>query len=78
MRVGVVSRTDTDAVFPVTRRVIELLESQGVEVLVETETAMALEMKNETIDLTDMEATRPSSASTWAGGASSARFSRKR
>jgi NAD+ kinase len=56
MRVGVVSRTDTDAVFPVTRRVIELLESQGVEVLVETETAMALEMKNETIDLTDMEA----------------------
>jgi NAD+ kinase len=56
MRVGVVSRTDTDAAFPVTRRVIELLESQGVEVLVETETAMALEMKNETVDLTDMEA----------------------
>jgi len=56
MRVGVVSRIDTDAVFPVTRRVIEHLESQGVEVLVETETAMALEMKNETIDLTDMEA----------------------
>ncbi len=56
MRVGVVSRTDTDAVFPVTRKVIELLESQRVEVLVETETAMALEMKNETIDLTDMEA----------------------
>ena len=53
---GVVSRTDTEAVFPVARRVIELLESRGVEVLVETETAMALEMKNETVDLTDIEA----------------------
>lgn len=56
MKVGVVSRTDTDAAFPVTRKVIELLESRGTEVLVETETAMALEMKNETVDLTDMEA----------------------
>ena len=32
MRVGVVSRTDIDAVFPVTRRVIQLLEEKGVEV----------------------------------------------
>ncbi len=56
MKAGVVSRTDTDAAFPVTRKVIELLENRGAEVLVETETAMALEMKNETVDLTDMEA----------------------
>jgi NAD+ kinase len=56
MRVGVVSRTDIDAVLPVTRRVIELLEEKGVEVLVETETAMALELDAKTVDLTDIEA----------------------
>ncbi len=56
MRVGVVSRTDIDAVFPVTRRIIEVLEKKGVEVLVETETAMALNMNSETVDLTDIEA----------------------
>jgi NAD+ kinase len=56
MKVGVVSRTDIDAVFPVTRRVIELLEERGVEVLIETETAMALEANSETVDLTDIEA----------------------
>ncbi|MCX6649297.1 MAG: NAD(+)/NADH kinase [Candidatus Bathyarchaeota archaeon] len=56
MRVGVVSRTDIDAVFPITRRIIEVLEKKGVEVLVETETAMALNMNSETVDLTDIEA----------------------
>jgi NAD+ kinase len=56
MRVGVVSRTDIDEVFPVTRRVIEILEKRGVEVLVETETAMAINMNSETVDLTDIEA----------------------
>jgi NAD+ kinase len=56
MRVGVVSRTDIDAVFPVTRKVIEILEKKGVDVLVETETAMALNMNSETVDLTDIEA----------------------
>jgi NAD+ kinase len=56
MRVGVVSRTDTDAAFPVTRRAINLLKSCGVDVLVETETAMALEMDTKTVDLTDIEA----------------------
>ncbi len=56
MRVGVVSRTDIDAVFPVTRRVIELLEAKGVDVLVETETAMALNLDCKTVDLTDIEA----------------------
>jgi NAD+ kinase len=56
MRVGVVSRTDIEAVFPVTRRVIQLLEAKEVEVLVETETAMALELDTETVDLTDIEA----------------------
>ena len=56
MRVGVVSRTDIDAVFPVTRKVIEILEKKGVEVLVETETAMALNTNSETVDLTDIEA----------------------
>jgi NAD+ kinase len=56
MKVGVVSRTDIDAVFPITRRIIEILEMKGVEVFVETETAMALNMNSETVDLTDIEA----------------------
>jgi NAD+ kinase len=56
MKVGVVSRTDIDAVFPVTRRIIEILEEKRVEVLVETETAMALNMNAATVDLTDIEA----------------------
>src|SRR5512136_1969988 len=56
MRVGVVSRTDTDAVFPVTKRVMRALEKRGIEVLVETETAMALEMNSRTVDLTEIEA----------------------
>ncbi len=56
MRAGVVSRIDIEDAFPVTRRVIELLEKRGVEVLVETETAMALEMDADTVDLTDIEA----------------------
>ena len=56
MRVGVVSRTDIDAVFPVTKRVIKALEKGGAEVLVETETAMALDMNSETVDLTEIDA----------------------
>jgi NAD+ kinase len=56
MRVGVVSRTDIDAVFPVTKKVIKALEKKGVEVLVETETSMALEMNSRTVDLTEIEA----------------------
>ncbi len=55
MRVGVVSRTDIDAVFPVTKKVIDLLEARGVETLVETETAMAMGLDCETVDLTDIE-----------------------
>ncbi len=56
MRVGVVSRIDIKDVFPVAKKVIELLQSKGVEVSVETETAMALEMDTNTVDLTDIEA----------------------
>lgn len=56
MRAGVVSRIDIEDAFPVTRRVIELLQKRGVDVLVETETAMALEMDADTADLTDIEA----------------------
>lgn len=56
MRVGVVSRTDIDAVFPVTKRIIKALEKRGVEVLVETETSMALEMNSTAVDLTEIEA----------------------
>jgi NAD+ kinase len=56
MRVGVVSRTDTDAVFPVAKRIMRALEKRGVEVLVETETAMALEINSRTVDLTEIEA----------------------
>jgi len=56
LRVGVVSRIDIEDAFPVAKKIIELLQSKGVEVLVETETAMALEMNTDTVDLTDIEA----------------------
>ena len=56
MKVGVVSRTDITDVFPVTRNVIETLKKYGAEVLVETETAMALNMNSKTVDLMDIEA----------------------
>jgi NAD+ kinase len=55
MRVGVISRTDSEAAFPIARRVLEHLHNNGVEHIVETETAMALDMRDQSVDLTEME-----------------------
>src|SRR4030066_499294 len=55
MRVGVISRTDTEAAFPVTRRVIEILNKKGANVRVETETSLALSLPDGSIDLADMD-----------------------
>jgi NAD+ kinase len=55
-KVGVVSRTDAPAASPVTRRVIEHLKKRGVAVQVETETAMALDIREGNTDLTELNA----------------------
>ena len=55
MKAGVVSRTDTEAAFPVARKAVDHLLSKGVGVVVETETSMAMELDHETADLTDMD-----------------------
>jgi NAD+ kinase len=55
MRVGIVSRTDRDGSLEVTREIIDYLEELGVEVNVETDTALALELQNHNINLQDLE-----------------------
>lgn len=56
MRIGVVSRTDRPEAIAVVRDVMRHLESRGVEVLVETDTALAMDMPGKNVDLGDMEA----------------------
>ena len=55
MKVGVISRTDNLLAFPVTRKILEYLHSKGIEHLVETETALALNLSDYSTDLTDMD-----------------------
>lgn len=55
MRVGIVSRTDRDGSLVVTREIIDYLEELGVEVSVETDTALALELQNHNTNLQDLE-----------------------
>jgi len=56
LKAGVVSRTDIPDAVPVTKRVVELLREHGVDVLVETDTSMALNMNEDAVDLSDLEA----------------------
>jgi len=56
LRAGVVSRIDIEAAFPIAKRIIKRLEEKGVEVLVETETGMAMNLETKTVDLTDIDA----------------------
>ncbi len=55
MRAGIVSRTDKDGSLEVTREIIDYLEELGVEVAVETDTALALELQNHNTNLQDLE-----------------------
>jgi len=54
MKAGVMSRTDLPEALTVARDVVEHLDSRGVEVLIETETALALDMPKRNTDLGEM------------------------
>ncbi len=55
MKAGVVSRTDIPNALSLTRRIIDHLVGLGVEVIVETDTALALELEDKNTNLSDME-----------------------
>jgi len=55
MRAGIVSRTDSEEALKIAKRIINYLESQDVEALVETDTALALELEDKNINLQDIE-----------------------
>lgn len=55
MRAGIVSRTDRDGSLELTRDIIDYLEAQGIEVSVETDTALALELQNHNTNLQDLD-----------------------
>lgn len=55
LKAGVVSRTDIPSALSVAKRIIDYLEMNGVDVLVETDTALALEMSDLNSDLSELE-----------------------
>ena len=55
MRAGIVSRTDIPRAIEITKKTIEYLESQGVEPIVETDTALALELMHNNTNLQDLD-----------------------
>ncbi|MES0325287.1 MAG: NAD(+)/NADH kinase [Candidatus Bathyarchaeia archaeon] len=55
MRAGIVSRTDNDGSVELTREIIDYLEEQGIDVSVETDTALALELQNHNTNLQDLD-----------------------
>jgi NAD+ kinase len=55
MKAGVVSRTDIPNALSLTRRIIDHLVGLGVEVIVETDTALALELEDKNTNLNDLE-----------------------
>ncbi len=55
MRAAVISRTDVKEPLELTQRIIDYLMSQGVHVDVETDTALALELKDHNVNLQDLD-----------------------
>jgi NAD+ kinase len=55
MRAGVISRTDSVEALKITQRIIEILREQGVETIVETDTALALSLDTNNINLHDLD-----------------------
>jgi NAD+ kinase len=55
MRAGVVSRPDSEEALRITQKIIDYLETQGVEALVETDTALALELQQQNTNLQDLD-----------------------
>jgi NAD+ kinase len=56
MKIGVVSRPDKEQAAEVVARVVKFLESKGVEVIVETDTALMMDSPVESTDLGRIEA----------------------
>ena len=56
MKFGVVSRTDKEEALGIVREIKEYLESKGIDVFIETETALAMDMPGMNVHLGDMEA----------------------
>ncbi|MFQ6052952.1 MAG: NAD(+)/NADH kinase [Candidatus Bathyarchaeia archaeon] len=55
MKAGVISRTDLPEALAVARTIVEHLESRGVDIRVETETALALDRPEMNADLGEMD-----------------------
>jgi len=55
MRAGIVSRTDNDGSVELAKEIIAYLEEQGIDVSVETDTALALELQNHNTNLQDLD-----------------------
>ena len=55
MRAGVVSRPDSEEALRITQKIIDYLDTQGVEALVETDTALALELQQQNTNLQDLD-----------------------
>jgi hypothetical protein len=55
MKAGIVSRTDIPNALSLTRRIIDYLGERGVDVGVETDTALALELEDKNTNLSDLE-----------------------
>ncbi len=56
MKFGVVSRTDKEEALGIVREIKGYLESKGIDVFVETETAFSMDMPGINVDLGEMEA----------------------
>ena len=55
MKAGVVSRTDNQDAVDVARKIIETLKEWGVDVMVETDTALAIKLDDKSTDINDLE-----------------------
>jgi NAD+ kinase len=55
MRAGIISRTDSQEALDLTRRILDILGSHGVEALVETDTALALKLEDSNTNLQDLD-----------------------
>jgi len=55
MKAGIVSRTDIPSAVTVTRRIMDYLDSCGVDVCVETDTALAMELTGGNSELSEMD-----------------------
>jgi NAD+ kinase len=55
MKAGLVSRTDAEKALDITRRIMDYLETKDVDVIVETDTALALELDEHNTNLQDLD-----------------------